>query len=151
MASRVSQELRQLLAERKLMKASISKGMIRKELQAASNDLRDSRDSLDERKFKWATIQAYYSMFHSARALLYSRGYRERSHHGLSVALRVLFGNQLGTELTSAFEEGMELRQEADYGLKFSEEGALETADGAEELLTKASDLLKDKRQQQLK
>lgn len=69
MASKVSPELQRLLAERKLMRASISKGMILKELEAARNDLRDSKDSLDRRKFKWTTIQAYYSMFHSARAL----------------------------------------------------------------------------------
>ena len=142
MASRVSARFQKLLAERKLMKASVSKGMIEKEVQAANNDLKDSKDSLSERKFKWATIQAYYSMFHSARTLLYSRGYRERSHFALLVAVRELFGNELVTNLISTFEEGMELRQEADYGLKFSEHGAQETVEGAGELLSKVKELL---------
>jgi len=39
----------------------------------------------------------------------------------------------------------MDLRQEADYGLKFSETGALETLEGAEELLKKTKELLKIK------
>lgn len=139
----VSPKFQQLIAERKLLKARINRGMIQKELLAAGNDLKDSKDSLRERKFKWATIQAYYSMFHSARALLYSSGYRERSHYALLVAVRELFGNKLGTTLLDSFEEGMELRQEADYGLKFSEDGALETVEGAEGFLTRAREVLK--------
>lgn len=36
-------------------------------------------------------MQCYYSVFHSARALLYVRNYRERSHHCLIVAIRALY------------------------------------------------------------
>ena len=50
--------------------------LVLKELDAAQSDL-DARDSLGGDKFKWTTIQAYYSMFHSARALVYWKGYRE--------------------------------------------------------------------------
>lgn len=142
MAGRVGSEFRQLLADRKLIKAGVSRGMILKEIRAAGNDLKDSKDSLEQKKFKWATIQSYYSMFHSARALLYSRGLRERSHYALLVAIKELFGNRLGTSLIGGFEEGMELRQEADYGLKFSEDGAIETVEGASEFLKKAKALL---------
>lgn len=37
----------------------------------------------------------------------------------------------------------MELRQEADYGLRFSEAGAQETAEGAKRFLTKAKEFLR--------
>ena len=130
----MSPKFQKMLAERKLMRASISKGMIEKEIEAANSDLKDSKDSLRQGKVKWATIPAYYSMFHSARALLYSKGYRERSHYALPVAIRELFGTEIGTDLINACEEGMELRQEADYGLKFSEQGAGETLKGAVEV-----------------
>ncbi len=96
--------------------------MILKEIDAARMDLLDAEESLRSKKFKWATIQGYYSIFHSARALLYSRGFREKSHYAILVALRTLFPKQLGNLLDS-FEQAMELRQEADYGLKFSEDG----------------------------
>lgn len=46
---------------------------------------------MSRNKFKWATIQAYYSMFHAARALLYSAGYREKSHPALLTALNEIF------------------------------------------------------------
>lgn len=143
MGNRMSSEFNLLLRERKLLRARITREMIAKEIKAAEIDLRDARDSLDQHKFKWATIQAYYSMFHSARALLYHRGYREKSHYAMLVALRELFANELGRELIARFEQGMDLRQEADYGLKFSETGALETLEGAEEFLKKAKELLR--------
>lgn len=145
MADRVSSEFSQFLAERKLLRIAPKRGMILKELQGAQGDLRDAQDSLQQRKFKWATIQAYYSMFHSARALLYSRGFREKSHYALYVALKELFPHQLGRELVDRFEEGMELRQAADYGLKFSEAGAIEITESAEKFLEKAKALLREK------
>ena len=104
------------------MKAPIGKEMILKEIEAAQTDLRDAQDSLQNNKFKWATIQGYYSMFHSARALLFSKGFREKSHYALMLAIRILFSNELEGSLVRQFEEGMALRQEADYGLKFLRE-----------------------------
>jgi uncharacterized protein (UPF0332 family) len=142
----ISSEFNLLLRERKLLKARITRQMIVKEITAAETNLDDNRDSLERNKFKWATIQAYYSMFHSARALLYHRGYRERSHHAMPVALRELFSRELGSDLISQFEAGMDLKREADYGLKFSETEALETIEGAEKLLAKARDVLGMKR-----
>lgn len=79
MGSRVNSEIERLLSERKLIRAQISRDMILKEIEAAQTDLQDAQDSLQSNKFKWATIQGYYSMFHSARALLYSKGLGRRA------------------------------------------------------------------------
>jgi uncharacterized protein (UPF0332 family) len=84
-------------------------------------------------------------MFHSARALLFSKGLREKSHYALFLALRSLFSKEIENSLIRQFEECMVLRQEADYGLKFSENGALDAIDGAEKLLAKAKEILKIK------
>ena len=143
MGNRISAGLAKLLNERKLIKAQISKDMIRKEIEAAEADLQDAQDSFQDNKFKWATIQGYYSMFHSVRALLFSKGYREKSHYALLLAIRELFPNELETELISHFEDGMALRQEADYGSKFSETGAMDTIDGSEKILARAKEILK--------
>ncbi|MCL4435717.1 MAG: HEPN domain-containing protein [Thaumarchaeota archaeon] len=141
--NRISPEITQLLADRKLLIITPKRNMILKEIEGAQEDLKDAEDSLQAKKLKWATIQAYYSLFHSARALLYSRGFREKSHYALFIAIRELFLNELGRDLVSSFENAMELRQEADYGLKFSEEGATETIKGAAGFLAKAKALLK--------
>lgn len=145
MGGGVSSRFRRLVAERRLVKARITAGMERMEVEAAESDLQDARDSLERDKFKWATIQGYYSMFHSARALLYRRGYREKSHAALLVAIRELYSGELEPSLMDGFEEAMNLRQEADYGLKFSEAGAVETIESAERFLRRAKELLESK------
>ena len=146
MASGVSSRLQRLLRERKLIKATIHNPMIVKELQASRADLRDAQDSLKHRKFKWATIQGYYSMFHGARALLYSKGFRERSHRALFVAISELFANELGKDLVNQFDEAMQLREKADYGLTFSHGGAEATTEGAKRFFEKIEGILKVKR-----
>ena len=64
------------LEKGKLVKTEIDKGLIQKEIDAANSDLKDAQDVLEVGKTKLATISAYYSMFHAARALLYLKGYR---------------------------------------------------------------------------
>lgn len=143
MGSGLSPEFEKLIEERKLIKARISRGMILKEIEAAKTDLRDARDSFGQRKYKWATIQGYYSLFHGSRALLYQRGFREKSHYALFIAIRELYSSELEPSMIDAFEEAMNLRQAADYGLIFSKDGAIETIKGAEALLLRLSELLK--------
>jgi uncharacterized protein (UPF0332 family) len=65
-------------------------------------------------------------MFHGARALLYSRGYREKSHRALLAALKDLADDlgEITPDLLRTFGEAMDLREEADYGLEFSEANA---------------------------
>ncbi|NWG09102.1 MAG: HEPN domain-containing protein [Nitrososphaerales archaeon] len=78
MGDGMTPEFAQLLAERKLLRITPKRNMILREIEGAEADLKDAEDSLEHKNFKWATIQAYYSMFHSARALLYFRGFREK-------------------------------------------------------------------------
>lgn len=127
------------------MKARIGRDMVIKEIEAAESDLAEARDSLTGKKLKWATIQGYYSMFHSAQALLYSKGCREKSHYALSIAIEEMFSKELGLTMVNAFRDAMDLRQEADYGLKFSEAGATETIEAAEKLLARVKEILKVK------
>ena len=77
------------------------------EMRQSEDDLASARESLRSCNYKWATVQAYYSMFHAAKAVLYSAGYRERSHYAycyfwknwwmtedLSLTLRTILGRQ---------------------------------------------------------
>ncbi len=133
---------KRFLEERRLIKISVDRKLVLKEIEGAISDLEEAKDSLSRRKFKWATIQGYYSMFHAARALVYSRGFREKSHYALLVALKELFKNQLELEFIQNFEEVMSLREEADYGLVFSEEGATSIIKNAEKFLKKVKEIL---------
>ncbi|MBI5635841.1 HEPN domain-containing protein [Candidatus Micrarchaeota archaeon] len=79
------------LEEGKLEKISVQPDLVKKEIDAASFDLASAEKSIKENNPKWATVQAYYSMFHTAKALVLSKGYREKSHACLSIALKALF------------------------------------------------------------
>ncbi|MFQ6065500.1 MAG: HEPN domain-containing protein [Candidatus Bathyarchaeia archaeon] len=138
----MSFKFRRLLKERRLVKIQPDKKLILKEIQGAKDDLKTAKRSLQDGNFKWATIQGYYSMFHSARALLYSKGFREKSHYALLVAIRELFRNDTDRSLIQGFEDAMHLREAADYGLTFSEEGALDVIETAKNFLFEAQKIL---------
>jgi len=144
MGEPVIYELRRLIEERKLVRTKPDRKLVKKEIKGAEYDLDRARESLDKRDLKWATVQAYYSMFHSARALLYSEGYREKSHTALRIALKELFESpgKLSSDALHGFEEAMDLREEADYGLEFSEAGSVGVIEDAQKFLDMAKQIL---------
>ncbi len=83
-------------------------------------------------------------MFHAARALIYSQGYREKSHYCLSIALRALFIEEGKLDIQSGrdFLNAMNLREAADYEAEFSEAGAKAVIAAAEKFIVKARDLV---------
>lgn len=84
-------------------------------------------------------------MFHSARALLYFRGYREKGHYCLYLAIKEFFvkENKLSASLVEEFNNCMILREEADYKISFSEKSAAATIKSAEKFLKAAKVILK--------
>ena len=132
------------LEKKNLVKVDIDSGLIKKELQAAESDLKDSQDVLKSGKAKWATISAYYSMFHAARALLYSKGYREKSHFCLRAALKNLFvdTNLLESSFLDDYDTAKDLRENADYKSDFSKEGARRLIAKAKGFLSKTKHIL---------
>ena len=129
----------------KLVKIRIDNNMIRKEIENATLDLETAKDSLKQKKFKWAIIQAYYSMFHCARALIFQVGLREKSHRCLIEALREKYvkSGKMNIKLLDMFIDAMSLREEADYGYVYSEFGAEESIKYAEMFLNETRNLLR--------
>jgi len=110
-------EFQKALEKKRISLFSKGKALTTKELEAAKDDLNEAKDRLKNKKYKYATITAYYSMFHAARALIYSKGYREKSHYYLLVALQALFVDKglIEDELAKDFHTAMVLRESADY------------------------------------
>lgn len=136
------------LEDRKLVKVEIDSRRVQKEFDSAIYDLKMANDSFERKDFKWATVKAYYVMFHLAKSLLFSKGFREKTHFCLMIALKELFVDrgELERKYLKNFEDAMTLREEADYEFKFSEPGASETIKNAKEFLNKVKDLLKVKK-----
>ena len=72
----MNEAFKECLKKRKIILFPRAKGLIKKELTAAHDDLDEAKDRLKNSRYKYATINSYYSIFHAARALLYSKGYR---------------------------------------------------------------------------
>jgi uncharacterized protein (UPF0332 family) len=137
-------EFRACLRRRDIAPFKAAPSLVPKELGQADYDLQVAKNSCDAGEYKWATIQAYYAMFHAARALLYAEGYREKSHYCLSVALLELYVDtgQLPLSLVKNFDRAMLLRESADYKGDFSEAGAREVISDAEGLIAIAKQLV---------
>lgn len=143
----MSIEFQKAIEKKRIMRFAQGKRQVKKELEEAESDLTEALNRFDNKKYKYATITGYYSMFHSVRALIYSKGYREKSHYYLLVALSSLFVKDglLSEDIASEFHDAMVLREDADYHGNFTEEGADSVLKAAKELLLAAKTILKMK------
>jgi len=142
----MSIEFQKALDKKRIVSFARAKGLVKNELNQAQDDLDEAHDRFKSQRYKYETITGYYAMFHSARALLYSRGYCEKNHYYLIVALNSLFVDNglLDEVLVKEFHDAMVLREDADYHGNFSQEGAESVLKSAEEFLNKTETLLKN-------
>lgn len=143
----MSQDFKNCIDRKKLYKSDGAKALSAKELKSAKDDAEDAKFSLSKGRYKWATIQAYYSMFHSARTLLYSKGYKERSHFCVVAGLERLFAEEglLEMKWVRALQNAMSLREDADYADEYSKDGAEASFSNAEGFLKEAERIMKKK------
>jgi uncharacterized protein (UPF0332 family) len=122
---------------------SASKEEIIKELGQSENDLIRAKETLNAGDHKWSTIQAYYSMFHAARAVLFSAGYREKSHKCILFFLESLVDDgRLEPHFAREYKSAMFLREEADYEATYSEQSAHDTVENASMFIVRMRNLL---------
>lgn len=137
-------DFEQCIKERHLIKMRASNEMIQKEITSAEYDLERSKESIKDEDYKWASVQAYYSMFHAAKALVLKKGYREKSHYCLMVAIRELFVKEgtMSEEVADTLELCMHLRHDADYGLIYHQDSAETAIRYAQQFLSKTKKIL---------
>lgn len=142
----MSVEYEDCLKRDKIRPFSRGKGLVHKELLTAASDLEIARKTFEGKGYKWATIQLYYSMFHSARALLYFKNLREHSHFCLIAAIHSLYveTKQLPVTVLEALKKAKNLREEADYYDRWSKEGCEKLLSSAEDFLNKAKHIVSE-------
>lgn len=136
------------LKNKKIFSDPEAKNLVNKEIEVALDDLEEAKDRYKNKKYKYATGTAYYAIFHAARALICSAGYRERSHYCLALALEEFFVKQkklLAMKDVRSFFNAMALREDADYAFEYSREGAKVVLENAEEFIKKAKKILSGK------
>lgn len=135
----------QCLKLNKIKPFSRGSALAPKELDLALADFKRGQATFLSGDFKWATVQAYYSMFHSARALLYTKNYREKSHACLIEAIRHLFATKglISLEIIEVMINAKRLREDADYYGDYSEAVAKDLLAKAEKFYKAASRIVK--------
>jgi Uncharacterized conserved protein related to C-terminal domain of eukaryotic chaperone, SACSIN len=122
----------------KIIKIEDSSDFADKELKEACDDLKSAEKSISENNPKWAIVQSYYTMFHAFRALLFTKGYREKSHACLKHAIEALFVDEgvIDSDLLNDFDFAMKSREKADYSYSYNNELAEDLFDSATQLLS---------------
>jgi uncharacterized protein (UPF0332 family) len=141
-------DLKEALEKKKIISFSVGPNLISKELGAAKEDLLDAKDLFSRGRFKSATTLAYYTIFHTARALLYKKKYREKSHIQLALAIKAFYVDEglLPQEYYDNFIQALDFREMADYKSKFSRQGAERNIQAAEEAIKLTDGILKNKK-----
>ena len=125
------------LKKGKIVCFPLAKKLVSKELKAAEQDLETALRSIKQKDYKWATIQAYYAMFHAARTLLFHKGYREKSHYCLMLAMKTFYVSEgkLEMRLAESLQTARALRESADYDNIFDKNSAISLVDQAAEFV----------------
>ena len=78
---------------------------------------------------------------------MFSKGYRERSHYALYIAIEALFVEPgvLEKRYSHILKDSMSLREDADYSGEFSKDGASLSINNAEEFIKRAKEILAQK------
>lgn len=139
--------LEEAIEKRRIIPFSSGPKLVRRELEAAKEDLEDAKDLFSRGRFKSATTIAYYAIFHTARALLYNKKYREKSHIQLAFAIKALYVDKgvLPQKYYDNFIFALDLREMADYKRKYSREGAKRLIFSAEESIKLVEEIISRK------
>ena len=114
-------------------------------VKSAERFLNSAKNNFGIRDYEMVELAAYNSGFHSARALLFAKGFKERSHYCLAVAVRELYKeNREVAEFINSFDELRYSRHKVQYsGGLVSEEEAEYVQGFAEGFLELVKNLLK--------
>jgi uncharacterized protein (UPF0332 family) len=117
-----------------LTKVPPAKDLAEKEMKESRDDLGEAKKELGSKGYKWATVKAYYAMFHSAKAVLFLMGLKERSHYVVGEVLDILSKEgKLESNYVNDFKAAMSAREGADYHYSYDEKTADDLVAIAEE------------------
>lgn len=137
-------DIESCLREGFLQRVGAEADLVEKELKEARYDLDKAGRALEEGDFKWSIVKSYYSMFHAARAVLFSLGLRERRHFAIRVVLEDLNAKgKLEGKFVSDFSAALAGREDADYRHTYTQETAVYLLGAAGDFLARMEKLAK--------
>lgn len=138
-------DIEDCIKKRKLRKIAPSKEKTNSSLRISESQLEQSKKLFDSDFYSQSIINAYTSMFHCARALLYQDGFQEKSHYAVYIYIKEKYSTKIPNSLINAFYEYQSTRHYILYGLednKTTKEEAEDAIEIAEEFLTKIKQII---------
>ncbi|MBW2990647.1 HEPN domain-containing protein [Candidatus Woesearchaeota archaeon] len=116
-------------------------------LKTAEKWLEEAHKNLDSKAFNSCLLNCYATMFHSARAILFKDGFREKSHACIARYLEHVYvkKNLLEQKWIQLLDHQRELRHQGQYNFTFSatKNECLQALKTAKEFLKEMKKLLK--------
>jgi len=115
-------------------------------LLRAEKALRSAKILEEDGELEDAVSRAYYAMFHAARAILFSKGVKAKTHRG-TISLfgeKIVKEGVLRREFADMLRKALDLRQKSDYELyaELNEELVEEVIKNAGKFVEKIKELL---------
>ncbi len=127
----------------------MSKFDFNKSIEKAVCFLKTSQISIEDGDYDFGVSRAYYALFFVARAILFTKDVKPRTHSGTISAFGEFFikNNTFPKRFGRSFNEAFELRLLGDYEFtkQISKDQALEIYKNAEEFVEIIINYLKDK------
>lgn len=138
-------DIKYCLEHRFLIEIEPSADLMQKELAEAVYDFDKAKKAFKKRDWKWSIVQAYYCMFHAARAVLFKIGLREKRHFAVGVVLDDLNKRgKLESKYVDDFNAALSSREDADYHYIHSKEDSEDGLKIAEDFLARMNQLLNE-------
>lgn len=112
-------ELEKCFEKKLLMRSTPSLGLARKSLKQAKSFLIDAEDMIKFKKERMGIIALYNTFFHTARALLFKDGIKERSHFCVAryIEERCVNTKAISLKFLTYLDLLREIRHDAQYSL----------------------------------
>ncbi len=137
-------KIEELIEQKHLKKIKPDEKLVKKEFGEAEYDLKKAKHALGDDDYKWCIVKAYYSMFHSARAILFLLGLKERRHFAIVFVLEDLSRKgMLEFKFVNDFKGAIDSREDADYRYIHTKDTAEYMTEIAEDFLKKMKELSK--------
>jgi len=116
-------------------------------IKTAGEWLHEAGNNLESRAFRSCIISSYLAMFHSARAILFANGFREKSHFAVARFLESKYAKAglLEEKWVQMLDHSREARHDDQYSTSFivTEQEAKSALDSAKRVIERMKELLK--------
>src|SRR3989338_399282 len=147
MGKKIKYNLNQLIGEGLIRPIPKSNQKAEESVRTAESLLKEAKNNFGSKALKSCIISSYLAMFHSARAILFANGFREKSHFAVARFLESKYAKAglLEEKWVQMLDHSREARHDDQYSTSFivTEQEAKSALDSAKRVIERMKELLK--------